>query len=92
MSQVGYGDLKPRNDAETGTVFAIELLGVACFGYVVGTVSSLTSKSAKREVQIRQKMDFVNEYMRGHRLPRAMQRRIRSFYEYSFNHKPLLKV
>ena len=25
MSQLGYGDLKPRNDAETGTVFVIEL-------------------------------------------------------------------
>ena len=50
MSQVGYCDLKPRNDAETGTGFAIELLGVACSGYVVGTVSLLTSKSAKREV------------------------------------------
>ena len=48
MSQVGSGDLKPRNDAETGTVFAIELLGVACFGYVVGTVSSWNSPPAPR--------------------------------------------
>ena len=65
-------DLQPQA-AEVDIFAAFDHTGVACFGYVVGTVSSLTSKSARREVQIRQKMDFVSEYMRGHRLPRALQ-------------------
>ena len=50
MSTVGYGDLVPTTEAEMVVTLIIEFVGVVFFGYVVATVTSLTSKSSRREV------------------------------------------
>eukprot|EP00966_Prymnesium_polylepis_P317076 7325877-Prymnesium_polylepis.1 len=92
MSTVGYGDLVPVNVSETGAMLLAEFAGVISFACVVGTVTSLTAKSQRREALIREKMDFVVTYMRDQKLKKELQTRIRKFYEYSLNRKPLPDV
>lgn len=73
MSTVGYGDLVPVNIGETGAVLVAEFVGVLSFASVMGTVTSLTSHTHRREAYLREKMDFVASYMRENRLKLELQ-------------------
>ncbi|KAJ3229768.1 Kinesin-like protein kif27 [Chytriomyces hyalinus] len=82
MATVGYGDIRPENDAER--VFAIFVMtcGNFFFGYISGTIASALSNMDSRRVSYQQKMDAVRQYMNDRNMDADMQERVLDYYDY----------
>ncbi|KAJ3245078.1 Kinesin-like protein kif27 [Chytriomyces hyalinus] len=82
MATVGYGDIRPENDAER--IFAIFVMtcGNFFFGYISGTIASALSNMDSRRVSYQQKMDAVRQYMNDRNMDADMQERVLDYYDY----------
>lgn len=63
MTTVGYGDIAPENDVERLYAIVIMLLGATIFGYVVGSVSALTSDPNSITVKTNRYINMVSQYL-----------------------------
>lgn len=84
VSTIGYGDYAPDHDSDIQIVYTIvlQLLGVGMFSYVIANVSSLVSNLDVARSAHQRKLEEVNAYMRAHRIPPDLQRRVRDYYAY----------
>ncbi|CBN74810.1 conserved unknown protein [Ectocarpus siliculosus] len=80
---ITYGnDLKPENDAEY--VFSNICLTLALLtnAVIIGSATNLLSNMDAGAVAKKTQMDGINGYMRFRKVPKGLQKRIRTFYEY----------
>ncbi len=63
------------------------LLGVAWYAYTVGSMSTILASFDKQSKQKREKMIQVNTFVRETRLPPALGKRVRRYFEYSISRK-----
>eukprot|EP00903_Cladosiphon_okamuranus_P006812 g6640.t1 len=80
---ITYGnDLKPENDAEF--VFSNLCLTLALLtnAVIIGSATNLLSNMDAGAVAKKTQLDGINGYMRFRKVPKGLQKKIRTFYEY----------
>ncbi|MCS6985098.1 MAG: ion transporter [Leptospiraceae bacterium] len=82
LTTVGYGDITPVTLVQYLYAMGIEIAGVAFFGYVIGSISSLLANLDASRTHFREKMEKLSAFMRGRQLPREVQERVRAYYDY----------
>ncbi|KAL4433441.1 hypothetical protein ABPG77_010294 [Micractinium sp. CCAP 211/92] len=83
VATIGYGDITPYTTSEVAVTMIFELIGVAFFGYIISTATSILSASgpsARRNAAVREKLEDAEEVMQQLALPRTLRRKIRTFY------------
>jgi hypothetical protein len=88
LSTVGFGDLRPYNDAERVVVSFILLVGVAIFSYVMGNFTEIldTFKEIDAEMEYGDELSkffgLIKHYNKGRFLNRELKVKIEDFMEY----------
>eukprot|EP00520_Triparma_pacifica_P006086 CAMPEP_0118657744 /NCGR_PEP_ID=MMETSP0785-20121206/14188_1 /TAXON_ID=91992 /ORGANISM="Bolidomonas pacifica, Strain CCMP 1866" /LENGTH=810 /DNA_ID=CAMNT_0006550695 /DNA_START=182 /DNA_END=2610 /DNA_ORIENTATION=- len=83
LTTVGYGDISAKTVGEQLFSMLMMLLGVSWYAYVVGSMSTIMSSFDRQNKQIREKLECVNGFIRDAKLPQAMGKRVRNYFEYS---------
>jgi hypothetical protein len=90
MATIGYGDITPHKDDIEELVYTIfvQIVGVGMYGYVIGNVSSMLANMDVAKAAFQRRMEEINAYMRSQRLPTALQKKVRDYYDYMWaNHQ-----
>merc|ERR1712185_491650 len=87
ITGTGGTDFYPSSasDAETIVVCALVLCGALLWTYVLALFCNMATNSNPGLTQFRQLLDGLNHFIRAHRLPHDMARRLR---EYLHQQKP----
>ena len=92
FTQVGYGDIKGSTDAEYEYQMIVILIGIALYGYTLGTFQTIISQFAIRD-QGKQMIDNLNMWLiqldkkRKKLLPKSIFVQVRNFYQAKFNYQ-----
>ncbi|EAR86638.2 cation channel family protein (macronuclear) [Tetrahymena thermophila SB210] len=73
MITVGFGDITPKNNAETIYVLGIALLSCFQFGYTVNIIGSLFQEKAQKEAIIKAQKYQISTYMRQRMINTSLQ-------------------
>ena len=84
LTTVGYGDVGTQSRAELTWMILTMLAGACSFGYIIGSMTSLIAHEDEAEAMIRDKITSLNAYMEHRKLPRALVKRIRNHYEFTW--------
>jgi hypothetical protein len=84
LATVGYGDITPVTISQTAYATGVMILGVAIYGYVISSVTTLLSNIDVARNQYIKTMEKVNSFCSYNELPEQLQKRIRSYHEYIF--------
>ena len=82
LTTVGYGDITPSTNLETLYTMMVMMMGVAVYGYVIGSVASILSKIDPARTRHREIVEKITAFMRYRQIPIRLQRRILDYYEY----------
>jgi voltage-gated potassium channel Kch len=82
MTTVGYGDITPSRDVEYVFTMVVMLLGASMYAFIIGNIASLFSNLDSAKAAHWNRMEAVSQYLRARRVPRALNDRIRGYYEY----------
>ena len=84
LATVGYGDILPITIPQTIYATVVMILGVAIYGYVISSVTSLLSNiDVARNTYIKT-IDKVNAFSAYNDIPPNLRERIRNYHEYLF--------
>ncbi|XP_037091222.1 cyclic nucleotide-gated cation channel alpha-3-like [Pollicipes pollicipes] len=74
-------------NSNTGYLFTIVsyLIGVFIFATIVGQVGNVITNRNANRLEFERLLDSAKLYMRHHRVPRDMQRRVQRWYDYSWS-------
>ncbi|GBG31530.1 Potassium voltage-gated channel protein eag [Hondaea fermentalgiana] len=89
LTSVGFGDIKPANNAERFVATLACWAGATVFGYVIGQMSSMVADLNQISFQYHRKMDSINAYLKYRKVPPQLQKRIRRFFRYYIGRKML---
>ncbi|XP_047489239.1 uncharacterized protein LOC125039406 isoform X4 [Penaeus chinensis] len=80
------GDL-PTPETNRQYIFTIVsyLIGVFIFATIVGQVGNVITNRNANRLEFERLLDGAKLYMRHHKVPRAMQRRVQRWYDYSWS-------
>jgi voltage-gated potassium channel len=87
LTTVGYGDITPVTNAQTLFTMGVMLLGVGGYGYVIGNVASLLANIDVVKAQHKKKLEELNTFIKVRQVPRALQERLRSFYDHMWRQR-----
>lgn len=87
LTSVGFGDIKPQNNAERFVATIACWAGATVFGYVIGQMSSMVADLNQISFQFHRKMDSINAYLKYRKVPGPLQKRIRRFFRYYIGRK-----
>jgi len=87
LSSVGYGDVIPTTNAEYLYAITVMLFGVGVFGYIVGNVASLLANIDPAKAHYLETMEKLTAFMKYRNLPAHLQRRIRDYFQYLWEHR-----
>ena len=82
LTTVGYGDVTPANDAQTLYVIGVMLVGVGVYAYIIGNIASILTNIDPARARYVEQRERLSGFMRYRKLPRALQQRIRDYYDY----------
>ncbi|XP_064085697.1 uncharacterized protein LOC135200888 isoform X2 [Macrobrachium nipponense] len=76
-----------RIKTNAGYIFTIVsyLIGVFIFATIVGQVGNVITNRNANRLEFERLLDGAKLYMRHHKVPRAMQRRVQRWYDYSWS-------
>ncbi|XP_042235860.1 uncharacterized protein LOC121875372 isoform X2 [Homarus americanus] len=76
-----------RIKTNVGYIFTIVsyLIGVFIFATIVGQVGNVITNRNANRLEFERLLDGAKLYMRHHKVPRAMQRRVQRWYDYSWS-------
>ena len=86
MATIGFGDIVPRNGYERGFAIIAMLSGSWCYAYCITRVVEQVSNMDMAAVRFKAHQDHLLEYMNARNLPRSLQTRILTFYEFQRRH------
>jgi len=75
--QVGYGEITPCNEMEQLYTMTAMVIGSGMFAYIVGSISTVAMQSNGQEIQMRQKVLQLQEYLELRQIPGDMAQRVR---------------
>ena len=89
IATIGYGDYYPDHNSNLQIVYTIlvQLLGVGMYSFVIANVSSLVSNIDISRAAYQRRMEEVNAFLRGQKVPHDLQERVRDYYSYLWTEK-----
>lgn len=87
MATVGYGDIVAHSILERWYALLTMLVGIGFFGYIVGNVASILASIDRMGSEYRERMERIRSYMRFHRFPSPLRKRIEEYSDYVFDHR-----
>jgi hypothetical protein len=69
MTTVGYGDVNPKNTFERFFIVILMLIGVVCFSFVSGAVSSIMMSIDDENSNQTEKINKLRSLQREHKIP-----------------------
>ena len=98
LSTVGFGDMRPLNDAERALVAFILLFGVAIFSYVMGNFISIldTFKSINAEMEdgdnLSRFFGLMKQFNKGRNIDNQMKLKIEDYMDYRWSNDRNLAI
>jgi len=98
LSTVGFGDMRPFNDAERALVAFILLFGVAIFSYVMGNFISIldTFKSINAEMEdgdnLSRFFGLMKQFNKGRNIDNQMKLKIEDYMDYRWSNDRNLAI
>ncbi|KAF4658985.1 Potassium voltage-gated channel sub H member 4 [Perkinsus olseni] len=86
MTTVGYGDIHPVSSGEKAFTAFFLLVSIVAFSGMVGAVTEVVHQFFGRNVQHKSAMLNLGRYMKWRRLPYHLQRRLRRYMQYRWEH------
>eukprot|EP00960_Hanusia_phi_P016168 476435-Hanusia_phi.AAC.4 len=86
LTTVGYGDITMKNIYEMFLGIAVMSVGTTAFAIVVGNMTDLIGNLDVRAVELKDKMDELDDFMHQENLPINLRVRTRRFFEHVHNH------
>jgi hypothetical protein len=84
MSAVGYGDITPvTKDEQLYTMIAM-VISCGIFAYTINSISNIVSRFNKNTGVYREKMMYVNFFLKKKNLPEDTRMKIRRYLDYVF--------
>jgi len=80
---IGYGDVRPRTDAERCVALVAMLIGASIYAYVVGGACQVISKMDWHSNVFYARLDDVNEYMHENGVPDDLQLKVRQYFHFA---------
>jgi hypothetical protein len=87
MTTLGYGDITPQNTAERIFAMCCMLFGAIVFGYVIGSLSSLSEASHVEDLEKAAIRGDVKEFCKSHRLTPELNWKIRKLINYQLDQR-----
>ena len=87
ITTIGYGDITPANNAQVVYAIMVMIFGVGMYGYVIANISTIIGNLQPARTRYLANMEKLGAFMRSRELPPAMQRRIRDYYGYVWEHR-----
>jgi hypothetical protein len=86
---VGYGDISAQGSQEMIFSIFAEIVGAVCFGYIIANISGLWEMLDVKTAFKVQRLQEVKAYLRSTKLPKDLESRILSHFEYFLERKRL---
>ena len=80
MITVGYGDIRPGNNAEVGFAIGVIFSGHALFAYLFGLITNYVTTLDRTAALFRDKLVQINQFMDYRQLSPHLRARISDFY------------
>lgn len=87
ITTIGYGDITPANNAQVVYAIVVMIFGVGMYGYVIANISTIIGNLQPARTRYLANMEKLGAFMRSREIPPAMQRRIRDYYGYVWEHR-----
>jgi voltage-gated potassium channel len=87
ITTIGYGDITPANNAQIVYAIVVMIFGVGMYGYVIANISTIIGNLQPARTRYLANMEKLGAFMRSREIPTAMQRRIRDYYGYVWEHR-----
>jgi hypothetical protein len=87
ITTIGYGDITPANNAQVVYAMVVMIFGVGMYGYVIANISTIIGNLQPARARYLANMEKLGAFMRSREIPPAMQRRIRDYYGYVWEHR-----
>lgn len=87
LTTVGYGDVLPTTDAQKLYATVVMVLGIGVYAFIIGNIATILTNLDPARALYLQRLERIDAFMRYRRLPRRMQHRVRSYYQYLWTHR-----
>ena len=84
MTTVGYGDLSVVNNTEKMVAMFAMIVGGACFGYIIGGVTSILENLNLLSTMHSEKMDAVKEYLYDRQYPPILATLVKKHFKHLY--------
>ena len=84
MTTVGYGDIAIVNNAEKVAAMFAMIVGGACFGYIIGGVTSILENLNLSSTMHGEKMDAVKEYLYDRQYPPILATQVKRHFKFMY--------
>ncbi len=79
---VGYGDIVPIGTLETAFAIVVMVVGASMYALIIGSIASLVSSIDSSKAAFWNRVESVNQYLRGRGLPPDLTEQIQNYYDY----------
>jgi voltage-gated potassium channel len=87
ITTIGYGDITPANNEQVVYAIVVMIFGVGMYGYVIANISTIIGNLQPARTRYLANMEKLGAFMRSREIPPGMQRRIRDYYGYVWEHR-----
>jgi len=87
ITTIGYGDITPSNNAQILYAIAVMIFGVGMYGYVIANIATIIANLQPARTRYLANMEKLGAFMRSREIPPALQRKIRDYYGYVWEHR-----
>ncbi|HTR99991.1 MAG TPA: cyclic nucleotide-binding domain-containing protein [Bacteroidota bacterium] len=87
ITTIGYGDIIPSNNAQTLYAIMVMIFGVGMYGYVIANIATIIANLQPARTRYLANMEKLGAFMRSREIPPALQRKIRDYYGYVWEHR-----
>lgn len=84
MSAVGYGDITPVTTDEQRYTMIAMVLSCGIFAYTINSISNIVSRFNKNSGVYREKMMYVNQFLKSKDMPQETRMKVRRYLDYVF--------
>ncbi|MBF0423588.1 MAG: cyclic nucleotide-binding domain-containing protein [Magnetococcales bacterium] len=82
VATVGYGDITPQTDLARIYAVLVMMVGIAMYGYIIGTVSTTIANANAQKQRRQEKFSALADFMQRYEIPLSTQNDIFSFYDH----------
>lgn len=82
ITTIGYGDIVPVGTGQTVFVIAVEIMGAAMYGLVIGSIAGLIANIDVAKRQYRERLERINAFLRYRDVPQELLRKVDAYYAY----------